>query len=133
MQQCTVGNCRQEWISLLGPVLLSKLFIFRLFFEWDVLLILNSASAPSRISLTSITAVRKSVTWKLDLCVVLWTSSTLLLPPAIPENETTYLVDTTETLCDLARIGDIISSTGPQILHLKYKNLRTWFKLRSQT
>lgn len=50
---------------------------------------------------------------ELDLCVVLWTSNIfLLLPPAIPENETTYLVDTKETLHDLSRVGDIISSTG---------------------
>lgn len=42
--------------------------------------------APGRISLTNITAVSKSVTWKLDLWVVLPTYATsLLLPPAVPE------------------------------------------------
>ena len=50
---------------------------------------------------------------ELDLCVVLWTSNTLLiLPPANPENETIYLVDTKETLHDLSGVGGIISSTG---------------------
>lgn len=50
--------------------------------------------APSRISLANITAVRKSVPWKLDLYVVFQICNTLFLPsPAIPENETTYLVE----------------------------------------
>ena len=54
---------------------------------------------------------------ELDLCGVLWTSNTLLLLPlAIPENETTYLKDTKETLHDLSRVGDSLFN-WPHILH----------------
>lgn len=115
-----------------GYILQSKWFIFRLFFEWNVWLTLNSVSgAPSRISLANITAVRKSGIWKLDLHVVFQTFNTLLLLySAIPENETTHLVETKVfVIWNRPHNNPNKALDG---LFLKYRDQKTWFKQHFQ-